>query len=94
MAALPLGGRIKVDPWSDQLQLAKWPEGAMSEAGKMSFQITPFIFYLTRQNDKSAKQTTGGVAVKLDTKLKQTGGNEMPASSHRRLLGTNRPDKR
>jgi hypothetical protein len=68
MAALPLGGRIKVDPWSDQLQMAKWPEGAMSEAGKMSFQITPFIFYLTRQNDKSATQTTGGVAAKLDTK--------------------------
>jgi hypothetical protein len=68
MAALPLGGRIKVDPWSDQLQMAKWPEGAMSEAGKMSFQITPFIFYLTRQNDKSATQTTGGVAAKLETK--------------------------
>ena len=68
MAALPLGGRIKVDPWSDQLQMAKWPKGAMSEAGKMSFQVTPFIFYLTRQNDKSATQTTGGVAAKLNTK--------------------------
>jgi hypothetical protein len=68
MAALPLGGRIKVDPWSDQLQMAKWPEGTMSEAGKLSFQVTPFIFYLTRQNDKSATQTTGGVAAKLDTK--------------------------
>jgi hypothetical protein len=66
-AALPLGGRIKVDPWSDQLQMAKWPEGAMSEAGKLSFEVTPFIFYLTRQNDKSATQTTGGVAMKLDT---------------------------
>jgi len=68
MAALPLGGRIKVDPWSDQLQMAKWPEGAMSEGVKMSFQITPFIFYLTRQNAKSATQTTGGVAAKLNTK--------------------------
>jgi len=35
----------------------------------MSFQVTPFIFYLTRQNDKSATQTTGGVAAKLDTKV-------------------------
>jgi hypothetical protein len=64
MAALPLSGRVKVDPWSDQLQWAKSrPEAAMSEAEKMSFQITPFVLYLTRQNDKSAKQTTGGVAV-------------------------------
>jgi hypothetical protein len=45
--------------------MAKWLEGAMSEAG-MSFQVTPFIFYLTRQNDKSATQTTGGIAMKLD----------------------------
>ena len=39
----------------------------MSEAEKMSFQITRFVLYLTRQNDKSAKQTTGGAAAKLDT---------------------------
>ena len=70
-AALPLGGRIKVDPWSDQLQMAKFrPEAAMSEAGKMSFQITPFVFYLTRQNDNSTTQPTGGVAAKLDTNAK------------------------
>jgi len=62
-----LGREDAVDPWSDQLQMAKWPEGAMSEAGKLSFEVTPFIFYLTRQNDKSATQTTGGVAMKLDT---------------------------
>ena len=70
-AALPLGGRIKIDPWSDQLQMAKFrPEAAMSEAEKMSFQITPFVFYLTRQNDNSTTQPTGGVAAKLDTNTK------------------------
>ena len=66
-AARPLGGRIKVDPWSDQLQMAKWPEGAMSEAEKMSFQITPFVYYLIRQNDNSTTQRTGGAAAKMDT---------------------------
>ena len=69
IAALPLGGRIRVDPWSDQLQMAKFrPEATKSEARKMSFEITPFVFYLTRQSDTSTAQPTGGVAAKLDTK--------------------------
>jgi hypothetical protein len=71
IVALPLGGRIKVDPWSDQLQMAKSkPEATMSEAEKMPFQITPFVFYLTRQEDNSATQPAGGVAAKLDAKAK------------------------
>jgi hypothetical protein len=39
----------------------------MSEAERMSFQITPFVFYLTRQNANPATQPTGGIAAKLDT---------------------------
>jgi hypothetical protein len=70
-AALPLGGRIKVDPWSDQLKMVKSkPEAAMSEGEKMSFQITPFIFYLTRQQDNSVTQPAGGVAAKLNPNAK------------------------
>jgi hypothetical protein len=65
IAALPLGGRIKVDPWSDQLQMFKSkPVATMAEADKMPFQITPFILYLTRQEDKTA-QVPAGVAAKL-----------------------------
>jgi Peptidase family M48 len=71
IVALPLGGRIKVDPWSDQLRMAKSkPEAAMSEAEKMPFQITPFVFYLTRQMDNSATQPADGVAAKLDADAK------------------------
>jgi hypothetical protein len=67
IAALPLGGRIKVDPWSDQLQIAKpASEPAMSEAEKMPFQIAPFVFYLTRQGNTSPTEPSGGVAAKLD----------------------------
>jgi hypothetical protein len=66
--ALPLGGRVKVDPWTDQLQMAKSKLAApMSEAERMSFQITPFAFYLTRQNDRRTTQPTSGVAAKLNT---------------------------
>ena len=71
IVALPLGGRITVDPWSDQLRMAKSkPETAMSEAEKMPFQITPFVFYLTRQMDNVATQPVDGVAAKLDAGAK------------------------
>jgi hypothetical protein len=55
IAALPLGGRIKVDPWSDQVELSKAKQVALiSPKEKMEFEITPFFPYLTRIS-------TGGV---------------------------------
>lgn len=49
IAALPLGGRIKMDPWSDQVELAKAKPVALASAReKMPFEITPFFPYLTR----------------------------------------------
>ena len=49
IAALPLGGRIKVDPWSDQVELSKAKQVALVSAReKMEFEITPFFPYLTR----------------------------------------------
>ena len=48
-AALPLGGRLKFDPWDDQVELLKAkPVGTVAEREKMPFEITPFILYLTR----------------------------------------------
>jgi len=67
IAALPLGGRIKVDPWSDELRIAKpTSETAMSESEKMPFQIAPFVLYLTRPGRTSQTEPWGGVAAKLD----------------------------
>jgi len=49
IAALPLGGRIKVDPWSDQIELSKAkPVALASVREKMEFEITPFFPHLTR----------------------------------------------
>jgi Peptidase family M48 len=49
IAALPLGGRIKVDPWSDQVELAKGKPVALNSAReKMPFEITPPFPFLTR----------------------------------------------
>ncbi|MFZ0759693.1 MAG: hypothetical protein WAM69_07080, partial [Candidatus Sulfotelmatobacter sp.] len=49
IAALPLGGRIKLDPWTDQVELEKAKPVALTSAReKMPFQITPFFPYLAR----------------------------------------------
>ncbi|MDQ2777917.1 MAG: M48 family metalloprotease [Acidobacteriota bacterium] len=57
IAALPLGSRIIVDPWSDRLRLLKaQPSTLASVKEKMPFQVTPFMIYLTREGDKSAIQ--------------------------------------
>ena len=50
ISALPLGGRIKVDPWTDRIEMIKAkPVGSISEREKMPFEVTPFMPYLTRQ---------------------------------------------
>lgn len=63
VAALPLGGRIKVDPWSDHVELSKAKQVALtSPREKMPFEITPFFPYLTRlatgASEKLARSTS------------------------------------
>jgi len=71
IVALPLGGRIKIDPWDDQLKMLKSkPVGAIAESEKMPFQITHFLFYLTRQGDNSLSEASGPVATKLPSDTK------------------------
>ena len=49
IAALPLGGRIKLDPWSNRVQLANVEHVALlSSQEKMPFEVAPFFPYLTR----------------------------------------------
>jgi Peptidase family M48 len=60
IVALPLGGRIKIDPWNDQLRmLNSKPVGSVVESERMPFQITPIAFYLTRQADNSSPEAPG-----------------------------------
>jgi hypothetical protein len=57
IAALPLGGRIKVDPWTDQVELSKAKPVALTSAKeKMEFEITPFFPYLTRLSADGAEK--------------------------------------
>lgn len=61
IAALPLGGRIKVDPWTDQAELSKAKPVALTSAHeKMEFEVTPVFPFLTRLangGDKVASTT-------------------------------------
>jgi hypothetical protein len=71
IAALPLGARIKVDPWSDQLRMLKSkPVGSLAEDENMPFQITPFVFYLTRHGDDSWTRALDAAAATLDADTK------------------------
>jgi hypothetical protein len=49
IAALPLGSRVKVNPWNNQVVLVKTrPISLLSAREKMPFEITPFSLFLTR----------------------------------------------
>ena len=57
IAALPLGSRIKLNPWTDQLALIKTrPLALLSPREKMPFEVTPFVLYLTRTEAVNAKK--------------------------------------
>src|SRR6266446_2094891 len=71
IAALPLGGRIKVDPWNDQLRMLKSkPVGTVTESEKVPFEVTPFVLYLTRQGEHSSTEAPSAVAAKTDQETK------------------------
>jgi hypothetical protein len=67
IVALPLGGRIKLDPWDDQLTMLKSkPVGAVAEREKMPFEVTPFILFLTR-DENAVNQAPGAVSAQSKT---------------------------
>lgn len=65
IAALPLGARIKVEPWNNQLQLLKSkPVGTVAASEVAPFELTPFVLYLTRQPDNTVAEVPGAATVK------------------------------
>src|ERR1700735_3185297 len=59
IAALPIGARLKLDPWSDHGDLVKAkPIPLLSAREKMPFEVTPFMPFLTRYQKPAA-----GVAI-------------------------------
>ena len=58
ISALPIGARIKLDPWTDRVDLLKAkPVALYSAREKMPFSITPFMPFLTRYQKPEASVT-------------------------------------
>lgn len=57
IAALPLGSRVRLDPWSNEIALLKAkPVSLLSPRDKLPFEITPFIISLSRAGIRSKEQ--------------------------------------
>jgi hypothetical protein len=57
IAALPLGSRVKLNPWDNRLDLIKTrPLSLLSPREKMPFEVTPFVLYLTRTDAAAASK--------------------------------------
>ena len=55
VAALPLGSRVKLNPWDDRVEMLKAkPVSLNSAREKMPFEVTPFLLFLTRYQQPKA----------------------------------------
>jgi hypothetical protein len=63
IAALPLGGRVKLNPWDDRVEIVKaQPVAITSARDKMAFEVTPFFPRLSRYSVASTPAATTVVA--------------------------------
>ena len=59
IAALPLGGRVKINPWDDKAEMVKTAPVAITSArDKMPFEVTPFFPRLNRYGANAATAPT------------------------------------
>ncbi len=74
IAALPLGGRVKLNAWDDKVEIVKaQPVAITSARDKMPFEVTPFFPRLARYNPGAAPAATSAPA---------TTANAAPASAN------------
>jgi hypothetical protein len=79
IAALPLGGRVKLDPWNDKLEMIKSkPVGRVAEREKMPFEVTPFMPYLVRYGAETAKPIAASTAAQSDPKAAAAAPTDKP----------------
>ncbi len=63
IAALPLGGRVKLNPWDDKVEIVKaQPVAITSARDKMPFEVTPFFPRLSRYSTANAPAATTSAA--------------------------------
>src|ERR1022692_3673469 len=63
VAALPLGGRVKINPWDDKAEMVKTSPVAITSArDKMPFEVTPFYPRLARYGTQAAPSAAPSTA--------------------------------
>jgi hypothetical protein len=79
ITALPIGGRIKVDPWDDHVELLKAkPVPLYSGREKMPFEVTPFMPFLTRYTKSGSGVTADPAKADLAKKDSQQPQQQQP----------------
>jgi hypothetical protein len=80
ISALPLGSRIKMDPWSDQIRLIKTQNVVLANAKeKLPFQVTPFMLHLTREDWSASAPANEPVATVTPANANSSNNNTRPA---------------
>src|SRR6202043_3625161 len=68
VAALPLGGRVKVNPWDDKAEMVKTSPVAITSArDKMPFEVTPFYPRLARSGPPTTPSAAPATAAANST---------------------------
>jgi hypothetical protein len=74
ISALPIGARVKLDPWSDRVELLKSkPTVLLSAREKMPFEVTPFMPFLTRYQRPGSGVSADPAKADLAKKEQQQG---------------------
>jgi hypothetical protein len=68
VAALPLGGRVKINPWDDKAEMVKTSPVAITSArDKMPFEVTPFYPRLARYGTQTTPSAAPATAAANST---------------------------
>jgi hypothetical protein len=72
ISALPIGARLKLDPWTDRVEMLKSkPVALLSAREKMPFEVTPFMPFLTRYQKPGSSISADPVKADLAKKDQQ-----------------------
>jgi len=73
VAALPVGGRVKMNPWDDSIEFLKVrPVPLLSAREKMPFAVTPLMPYLTRYRAPKSDTTQTSASTSEPAKVQAT----------------------
>ncbi len=81
IAALPLGGRVKLNPWDNKVEMVKaQPVAITSARDKMPFEVTPFFPRLARYNANApAGNSTAATTAANQTTTPATAADAAPS---------------